>query len=125
MKWWRQGALSKKGKVLVTKALALSKIWHIAHALPVPKWAIEEINNEVRDFIWSTENNSYIKLQHLCKPLKQGGLALTNVEHQASALRLKVQAQMFDSECTENWALFGKYWLGSNFKAIEPINGNI
>ena len=43
------------------------------------------------------------------------------MEHQASALRLKVQAQMFDSECTENWALFGKYWLGSHFKAIEPI----
>lgn len=49
---WRQSSLSFQGKALVTNALALSGLWYMASVLPMPDWALKDINKLLFDFFW-------------------------------------------------------------------------
>ena len=50
---WRSRALSFSGKAVVSNALALSKVWYVASLVPMPPWALAELNSLVFKFFWS------------------------------------------------------------------------
>ena len=69
--------LTLKGKIIVFKTLALSKIIHICFTSVLPKQIIEEIENIQKNFL---QNRSTPKNKHgtLCNSFATGGL--TNLD---------------------------------------------
>ena len=50
---WRSRALSFGGKAIVSNALPLSRVWYIPSLVPMPPWALSELNSLVFKFFWS------------------------------------------------------------------------
>ena len=51
--WWKARDLSLTGRVLIVKALALSKFQYLASLVNIPENIIEQVNRIVYEFIWS------------------------------------------------------------------------
>ena len=47
---WCSRALSFGGKAIVSHALALSRVWYVASLVPMPPWALSELNSLVFKF---------------------------------------------------------------------------
>lgn len=50
---WRSRSLSYGGKAVVSNALALSRVWYVASLVPMPPWALSELNSLIFKFFWS------------------------------------------------------------------------
>ena len=51
--WWKARNLSLSGKILVVKALSLSKFALLASLISIPKDIISEVNKIIYSFIWN------------------------------------------------------------------------
>lgn len=47
---WRSRSLSYGGKAVVSNALALSRVWYVASLVPMPPWALSELNSLIFNF---------------------------------------------------------------------------
>ena len=54
---WRMRDHSNAGKITVFKALAISKIVHLALVNTIPNSIIQELRKIQKDFIWKTRNH--------------------------------------------------------------------
>ena len=50
---WHSRSLSYGGKAVVSNALALSRVWYVASLVPMPPWALSELNSLIFKFFWS------------------------------------------------------------------------
>ena len=73
LKLWRMRNLTLEGKVTVFKALAISKIVHLALITNIPTSAMRELNKIQKEFIWKNKN---LKIEYttLCNNYVNGGL---------------------------------------------------
>ena len=60
MKYWKQIILTFYGKVVIIKALIVSKIVYTATVVPAPKVVIKSLNTSIYAFLWSSERESLI-----------------------------------------------------------------
>ena len=51
--WWKARDLSLTGRVLIVKALALSKFQYLAALVNIPENIVKQVNRIVYEFIWS------------------------------------------------------------------------
>ena len=65
--------LTSEGKVTVFKALAISKIVHLALITNIPTSTMKESNKIQKQFIWKNKNPK-IKHTNLCNKCDNGGL---------------------------------------------------
>ena len=65
--------LTSEGKVTVFKALAISKIVHLALITNIPTSTMKESNKIQKQFIWKNKNPK-IKHTNLCNKYDNGGL---------------------------------------------------
>ena len=70
---WKMRNLSLLGKITIVKALAVSKLNHLALVTNVPTAIIELLNKIQKEFLWG-KNKSKIKHDTLCFDYENGGL---------------------------------------------------
>ena len=82
---WKQRSLTLKGKILIIKTLALSKIVFPATILTVPKDVVSDIKSCVFEFIWGKRDR--IKRNVIINTEVNGGLNMTDIDCFISALQ--------------------------------------
>ena len=83
---WRMIDLSIAGKFTVFKALAISKIVHLALVKTIPNSIIQELSKIQKEFIWKTRNPK-IKHDTLCKNYENGGLKNIDIMYKLVSLQ--------------------------------------
>ena len=82
---WRHWELSIKGKALVINGLLTSTLWYNVMSLPVPSWAISQIERVISDFFWSYKRHL---VNILALPLNSGGFNIPRLQTKIEAFRL-------------------------------------
>ena len=80
-----QRKLSLYQKAILVNSLLLSKIWYVAHTLPLCKKKSQEINSCIFRYLWKGMYQP-IKRSTLCLPKKEGGLGVIDVYNKAAAI---------------------------------------
>lgn len=80
---WRHRGLSYKGKVLVINGLLTSTLWYNATSLPVPSWAIAQIDQSIYNFFWNYKRH-LVNKDILALPVQQGGFNIPRIEQKFS-----------------------------------------
>ena len=86
LKLWGMRNLTLEGKVTVFKALAISKIVHLALITNIPKSAIKELNKIQKEFIRKNKNPR-IKHTTLCNNYDNGGLKNVDISSKIISLQ--------------------------------------
>ena len=76
LKLWRVWNLTFEGKVIVLKALAISKIVHLALITNIPTSTMKELNKIQKEVTWKNKNPK-IKHTILCNSYDNGGLEIS------------------------------------------------
>ena len=74
LKMWRQRNLTLKGKIIIFKTLALSKIALLAQVLVIPNQIIDGLQQIQKDFLW--KSSPKVKYETICKDFQYGGLKI-------------------------------------------------
>ena len=75
--WWKARDLSLRGKVLIIKALALSKFQYLASLVTIPDHVIKQVNSIIYDFIWNGKTDK-VKRNLFEQDFKNGGYKMIN-----------------------------------------------
>ena len=75
--WWKARDLSLRGKVLIIKALALSKFQYLASLVTIPDHVIKQVNSIIYDFIWNGKTDK-VKRNLFEQEFKNGGYKMIN-----------------------------------------------
>ena len=86
LKLWGMRNLTLEGKVTVFKALAISKIVHLALITNISKSAIKELNKIQKEFIRKNKNPR-IKHTTLCNNYDNGGLKNVDISSKIISLQ--------------------------------------
>lgn len=84
---WRLRNLSYKGKALIINGLLTSTLWYNITALPVPSWAVTQIEPVIYDFFWDYKRH-LVNKDILALPLSDGGLNIPRLQTKIDAFRL-------------------------------------
>jgi hypothetical protein len=76
--WWKARNLTLQGRVLISKALGLSKFQYLASVLHIPQDIVREINSKIYEFIWQGKTDK-IKRDIFEQDFEKGGLKMTNM----------------------------------------------
>ena len=82
---WKSRKLTLKGKILIIKSLALSKLIYNFSLIPVPDKIIKEINKMFYDFTWNKIDR--IKRKTLILNFHEGGLNMVDLQSKIQALQ--------------------------------------
>ena len=72
-------------KAIIINALLLSKIWYVAHTLPLPKKFSQKINSCIFRYLWKGMYQP-IRRSTLYLPKNEGGLGVIDVYNKAAAI---------------------------------------
>ena len=106
---WRHRDLSYKGKALVINGLLASTLWYNATSIPIPTWAILQIEQSLYDFFWSYKRHLTTK-DILALPLKEGGFNIPRLQTKIQSLRLNTLRRLLSKE-EAHWKHFTSYFL--------------
>ena len=115
---WRNRSLTLEGRVVVFKALAISKIVYLALITNVPEFIIEELCLIQKKFVWL---NSKPKIKHetLRADFKNGGLKNVDIRLKFISLKCSWIKRLFDDSFHE-WKVIPLHLFentfGKNFK---------
>ena len=118
---WSNLKLSYKGKRLVINQLFLSKLWYVAHILPIPKNIINQLEYEITKFLWSNKKiHTNKRTIHL--PIIEGGLQITNIKSQVEALHLTWISKALNKTVEGAWKEFFLYNLNKIHKNNQSLH---
>jgi hypothetical protein len=83
---WDRRSASVWDRVMIAKAMLLSKVWYYGSVLPVPSSTIEEIEKCAQQFVWGHKPPKLSKRQ-MRESKKDGGLLLWDLESKIRALQ--------------------------------------
>ena len=106
---WRHRELSFKGRALVINGLLTSTLWYNATSLPVPSWAITQIEQAIYNFFWNYKRHLVSK-DILALPLQHGGFNIPRLQTKIQALRLNTLRRLMSEE-DAHWKHFAGYFL--------------
>ena len=118
LKLWRMRNLALEGKVTVSKALAISKIVHLALIINIPTLTMKELKKIQKEFI---SKNKSPKKKHttLCNNYDNGGLKNFDISSKIISLQCSWIKKRYD-KTTHGWIVILlhliKTNLGINFK---------
>ena len=117
LKIWKIRRLSLKVKIVVVKAIAISKIVFQAFIATVPKHIVNELKKNTRSFFWNTSSPK-TKHETLCNDYKTGGLNNVDIPSKFIALQCSWIRRLYDNSFHE-WKLIPLYLieksLGTSF----------
>ena len=82
-------SLSFKGKVLIANQLAASKIFHFLAVLPPPENILNELQNQIVNFVWSGKRH-WLRKEVLYEQPDEGGLGLVCLQARVLSYRFSV-----------------------------------
>lgn len=94
---WRHRDLSYKGKALVINGLLTSTLWYNATSLPVPSWAIAQIEESIYNFFWSYKRH-LVNKDILALPVQHGGFNIPRIKTKIQSLRLNTLRRLLSAE---------------------------
>ena len=94
---WRHRDLSYKGRALVINGLLTSTLWYNATSLPVPSWAIAQIEESIYDFFWNYKRH-LVNKDILALPVQHGGFNIPRIKTKIQSLRLNTLRRLLSAE---------------------------
>ena len=76
---WRHRDLSYKGKALVINSLLTTTLWYNATSLPVPSWAIAQIEESMYNLFWDYKRH-LVNKDILALPVQHGGFNIPRIK---------------------------------------------
>ena len=122
---WRSRALSFGGKALVLNALALSRVWYVASLVPMPPWALSNLNSTVFSFFWSGKKD-LVAPDVVAHPRESGGFSVVSTRFKVQSLLVQ-WIKCFASSLS-GWGGLMSYWFRLHFDATplqvfsDPFN---
>jgi len=128
--WWKARNLSLTGKILIVKALGLSKFSLVSSLVSVPQAIISKVNTAIYNFIWNGKTDK-VKRTFLEQEYEDGGLKMLDFGTMVKGAKVKwikrylscediAWKVMFEQFCgKENLNVF----LRSNFDINELPEG--
>lgn len=104
---WRQSSLSFQGKALVTNGLALSGLWYMASVLPMPDWALKDINKLLFDFFWKGKKE-LVACNVVVQPRSSGSFSVVAVALKVQDLHAQWIKRFLVSP--SRWSSFLSFW---------------
>ena len=86
--WWKARMLSLTGKVLIVKALGISKFALISSLLHVPEDRIKKINTIIFNFIWNGKTDK-VKRKIIIQKHEYGGIRMVDFKNYVNASKCK------------------------------------
>ena len=119
---WSQRSLSYHGKALVSNALALSGLWYVASLLPLPTWALKEINKHLFSFFWKGKKELVARTV-VVQPPSKGGFNVIDVSLKVQALHAQWVKRYLVSP--SKWSILLAHWSLQNLGAtLEEVLSN-
>ena len=100
---WCKHLLTLYARVLVFKAMILSKLTHVLSTCYIPLEKIDILQWMANDFLWRGKNK--LKTKVMQNNFKQGGLNHINVRHYVFNLRAKWMTRLWKDNGT-SWSFF-------------------
>ena len=122
---WRSRALSFKGKAVVSNALAMSRVWYVASLVPMPPWALAELNSLVFKFFWSGKKD-LVARNVVIHARESGGFCVISTAFKVQSLLVQWIKRFASSP--SGWVGLMSYWFHLLFNATpldvfsEPLN---
>lgn len=90
---WNKRRISIWGKSLVSKTFLLSKLNFIIQSLALPYHILDQIDDIIFSFLWTTDSNrkgsERLKRNTLCLDASEGGLSMISIKDQQEAFLMK------------------------------------
>ena len=111
---WHSRALSFSGKAIASNALALSRVWYVVSLVPMPPWALAELNSLVFKFFWSGKKDLVARdvVIHACKC---GGFSVVSTAFKVQSLLVQWIKRFASSP--SGWVGLMSYWFRLYFDA--------
>ena len=104
---WKKRNLTLFGKVLIIKALALSKLIFSAQNTAMPNDIIKITNSILYNFLWN--NTERIKRKILTGPYSDGGIKMIDLESFFAALKAKWVGRIVND--SSNWSIVCRHLI--------------
>jgi len=115
--------ISIKGRVIALNTMALSKLWHTAHVLPLSKIDLskpypKEVNYLSKfekisfEYIW--QGKDHIPRKEITCSFSEGGLNAINIGYKALALRAGQLKLILDRQNLSAAARFARHWIAAD-----------
>ena len=111
---WRSRHLSFTGRALVANALALSRMWYVASLLPMPEWALSELNTVLFSFFWGGKKDLVARAV-VVHPKPAVGFLVVSVRHKVYTLLVQWVRRMVVSP--SGWVPLLTFWFFDRFGA--------
>ena len=86
--WWKARNLSLTGKILIVKALGLSKFSLVSSLVSVPQAIISKVNTAIYNFIWNGKTDK-VKRTFLEQEYEDGGLKMLDFGTMVKGAKVK------------------------------------
>ena len=124
---WKKSHPTIYGKRLIIQAIIGGHTQFLTMAQGMPRHIEEALTKMTRDFIWEQDTAPRMALEHLYKPINEGGLNLLNIEARKEAIEiiwLKTYLNLTPSR--PDWAIVTDLLINAaappNISAIARIN---
>ena len=108
--WWKARALSFVGKILVVKALGISKFSLLASLIHVPDEIVRQVNTIIYNFVWNGKTDK-VKRKILIQDIDMGGLKMIDFDNYIKAAKVKWIQFYLNSE-DASWKNTFEYFCG-------------
>ena len=115
--------LTSEGKVTVFKALAISKIVHLALITNIPASTMKESNKIQKQFIWKNENPK-IKHTNLCNKYDNGGLKNIHISLKVISLQCSWIKKLYN-KTTPSWKVIPLHLIKANLGINFMFHSNL
>ena len=116
--WESRSLVTLQQRVTVIQKFALSKLWYVAQALPLPNAMVTKIESRMSAFIFRGRHER-LKLAEIENDVKSGGLVLTCIATKSQCLLLQ-QALRILERPNESCSRHLGFWLGHFLKDSFP-----
>ena len=115
---WRSRQLSYGGKALIITAIALSRVWYVASLIPMPLWALGELNTLVFHFFWSGRRD-LVARNVVIHSRDSGGFSVVAVKLKDFSLLVQWVRRFVSSPAA--WVSLLTYWFFDRF-SVDPLS---
>ena len=88
LEMWKKSHPTVYGKSLITQAIIGGHTQFLAMAQGMPRHIEEALTKMTRDFIWEQDTSPRMALEHLYKPINEGGLNILNISARNEAIEI-------------------------------------
>jgi len=94
---WQGRALSLRGRVVVIRTLAASRLWYLASTVVCPPDILKRLTTALWTFLWRGRPHGKISRAACLLPTSYGGLGVIDVDTTIKALHLNWLRRLFDA----------------------------